>query len=106
MQQSNYVLFDRCDWTESYKLFPGTVAYVWHGGIHAGDVAAHLQVAGFEIRTQIVWRKSRFAISRGSYHWQHEPAWYAVRAGAKGGAKWCGDRSQSGSAGRRTTVDH
>ena len=64
-------------------------------GSHAGEVASHLQAAGFEIRTQIVWHNSRFAISRGSYHWQREPCWYGVRAGAKGGAKWCGDRSQS-----------
>jgi DNA modification methylase len=44
-------------------------------------------------RTQIIWRKPRFVISRGHYHWQHEPAWYAVRPG--GSAKWRGDRSQS-----------
>ncbi len=31
-------------------------------------------------------------ISRGHYHWQHEPCWYAVRKGK--GANWCGDRSQ------------
>jgi DNA modification methylase len=32
-----------------------------------------------------------FALSRGNYHWQHEPAWYAVRKNAH----WTGDRSQS-----------
>jgi DNA modification methylase len=41
----------------------------------------------------VIWRKPRFIISRGHYHWQHEPCWYAVRKG--GSAKWCGDRSQS-----------
>lgn len=46
------------------------------------------------MRAQIIWRKPRFAISRGHYHWQHEPAWYAVREGG-GSAKWCGDRTQS-----------
>ncbi len=49
--------------------------------------------AEFEIRSQIVWRKPAFAISRGHYHWQHESCWYAVRKGKV--SKWCGDRSQS-----------
>lgn len=84
---------DRADWTDAYKLFPGHVAYVWHAGRFAAELVANLKDADFEVRTQIIWRKPRFVISRGHYHWQHEPAWYAVRPG--GSAKWCGDRSQS-----------
>ena len=72
---------DRADWREAYKLFPGDVAYVWHAGIHAGEVAAGLETAGFQIRAQIIWSKQHFALSRGDYHWQHEPCWYAVREG-------------------------
>lgn len=84
---------DRVDWTEAYRLFPGPVAYVWHAGIFAGDVALNLAQADLLIRAQIIWRKQTFAISRGAYHWQHEPCWYAVRKGAK--SFWVGDRSQS-----------
>lgn len=84
---------DRVDWSAAYALFRGTVAYVWHAGRFAGDVAAHLLASGFEVRTQIIWAKPRFAISRGHYHWQHEPCWYAVRKGQS--SKWCGDRKQS-----------
>jgi DNA modification methylase len=84
---------DRVDWTAAYKLFPGDVAYVWHAGRFAGDLAANLSTAGFGIRAQIIWRKPAFAISRGHYHWQHEPCWYAVREGRT--SKWVGDRSQS-----------
>lgn len=84
---------DRVDWTEAYRLFPGDVAYVWHAGRFAGDIAANLGAAEFDVRAQIIWRKQRFAISRGHYHWQHEPCWYAVREGRA--SKWCGDRSQS-----------
>ncbi len=84
---------DRVDWTEAYKLFPGHVAYVWHAGRFAADLVVNLKSAGLDIRTQIIWRKPRFVIGRGHYHWQHEPAWYAVRAG--GSAKWLGDRTQS-----------
>jgi DNA modification methylase len=84
---------DRVDWTEAYRLFPGHVAYVWHAGRFAADLTLNLRDAGFEVRTQIIWKKSRFVIGRGHYHWGHEPAWYAVREG--GSAKWCGDRKQS-----------
>ena len=84
---------DRVDWTDAYRLFPGRVCYVWHAGRYAAGVAANLETAGFEVRAQLIWRKTRFAISRGHYHWQHEPCWYAVPPG--GSAKWCGDRKQS-----------
>jgi hypothetical protein len=84
---------DRADWREAYALFPGAVCYVWHAGKFGSVFSDSLEAAGFEVRSQIIWRKSRFAISRGHYHWQHEPCWYAVRPGVA--SKWCGDRSQS-----------
>lgn len=84
---------DKSDWTPAYKAFPGDVAYVWHAGVHAGEVGTGLRTAGFEIRGQIIWSKQHFAMSRGHYHWQHEPCWYAVRRGRK--SHWRGDRKQS-----------
>ena len=84
---------DRVDWTEAYAHFAGHVAYVWHAGRFAADIVANLRDAGFDIRTQIIWAKPSLVMGRGHYHWQHEPAWYAVRKG--GSAKWCGDRTQS-----------
>lgn len=82
---------DRADWREAWALFPGDVAYVWHGALHAGTVAESLVASGFEIRSQIIWAKERLVLSRGHYHWQHEPAWYCVR----GKGHWSGDRKQS-----------
>lgn len=82
---------DRADWREAWALFPGSVAYVWHASLFTGDVAESLRACGFAIRNQIIWAKDRFALSRGHYHWQHEPCWYAV----KGTAHWNGDRKQS-----------
>ncbi|SFD42758.1 site-specific DNA-methyltransferase [Roseivivax sediminis] len=82
---------DRADWREAWALFPGDVAYVWHGALHAGTVAESLVASAFEIRSQIIWAKERHVLSRGHYHWQHEPAWYAVR----GKGHWSGDRKQS-----------
>jgi DNA modification methylase len=84
---------DRADWTEAWALFPGDVAYVWHGALHAGTVAESLTDCGFQIRAQVIWAKERLVLGRGHYHWQHEPCWYAVRNGAKG--HWAGDRKQT-----------
>ena len=83
---------DRADWREAWALFPGSVAYVWHAGRHASTVQDSLTAVGFDVRSQIIWAKDRFALSRGHYHWQHEPCWYAVRNGP---ASWSGDRKQS-----------
>ena len=82
---------DRADWSEAWALFPGDVAYCWHAGVRSSEVQASLEAAGFNIRSQIIWSKDRFALSRGHYHWQHEPCWYAVR----NKASWSGGRAQS-----------
>lgn len=105
---------DVADWTEAWRLFPGAVAYVWHGGLHSATVQRSLEAAGFIARAQIVWIKPKLVISRGHYHWKHEPAfwaerppgeadgdpdlaceesWYAVRKGAT--AEWEGGRKQT-----------
>ena len=82
---------ERADWAEAWALFPGNIAYVWHGALHATTVAESLTSQGFTIRAQIIWAKERLVIGRGDYHWQHEPCWYAVRT--KG--NWTGDRKQT-----------
>lgn len=84
---------ERPDWREAWELFPGAVAYVWHGGTHGPEVAESLRAARFELRSQIIWVKQALVIGRGHYHWQHEPCWYAVRKSAQ--ARWHGDRRQS-----------
>lgn len=81
---------ERHDWRAAYSLFPGDVAYVWHAGRFAAEVKTSLEASGFEVVSQIIWAKDRFALSRGDYHWQHEPCWYVVRAGAK--HNWLGNR--------------
>ncbi len=84
---------DRVDWRDAWIIFPGDVAYVWHAARHGSLVQESLEASGFDIRSQIIWAKSNFAISRGNYHWQHEPCWYAVRKGKRG--NWTGDRKQT-----------
>lgn len=84
---------DNADWREAWALFPGDVAYVWHAGLYAGVVGDSLLSCGFQLRSQIIWAKSVMVMSRGDYHWQHEPCWYAVRKGKTG--KYDGGRKQT-----------
>jgi DNA modification methylase len=82
---------ERADWSAAWSLFPGAIAYVWHGALRAVIVAESLARTGFTIRAQIIWAKERLVMSQGDYHWQHEPCWYAVRQ--KG--HWTGGRKQT-----------
>jgi DNA modification methylase len=84
---------DRADWRAAWALFRGDVAYVWCASLQSHQVADSLIASGFALRSQIIWAKSVLAISRGHYHWQHEPCWYAVCEGGTG--HWSGDRKQS-----------
>jgi DNA modification methylase len=79
------------DWRLAYQHFPGSVAYVWHGGKFTSQVQQSLEACDFEIVAQIIWAKDHYAISRGDYHWQHEPCWYAAR----GNHNWQGSRKMS-----------
>jgi DNA modification methylase len=82
---------DRADWREAWALFPGDVAYVWHGALHSSTVVDSLAACGFAMRAQIIWAKERLVLGRGDYHWQHEPCWYAVRDRGH----WKGGRKQT-----------
>lgn len=82
------------DWSPVFALVPSLeVAYVWHAGVHAAHVALGLEAIGFEIRSQIIWAKSHFAMGRGAYNWQHEPCWFAVRKGKT--SNWIGPHHDS-----------
>ncbi len=83
---------DRADWREAWALFPGDTAYVWHGALHGPEVLESLRAAGFKSKGMVVWAKPSLAISRGHYHWQHEPALYMTR---RRGLPWRGGSSQT-----------
>jgi hypothetical protein len=84
---------DRADWREAWALFPGDVAYVWHRGSHAHVVAESLG-GDFEIRSQIIWNKTRL---------DHRPRRLSLAARAvlvrrppqRRDGHWAGDRKQS-----------
>ena len=83
---------DRADWREAWALFPGDVAYVWHGALHATDGGR--EPRRLRVRHPVpdhLGQGAPRARRRGDYHWQHEPCWYAVR----GTGHWAGDRTQT-----------
>ena len=84
----------RVDWSDAFDLVPSLeVGYVWHAGVHAAAVAAGLLRIGFEIASQVIWDKGLFAMSRGWYHWGHEPCWVVRKPGVVN--LFHGDRDQS-----------
>lgn len=84
---------DRADWTDVFISFDPQVMYLWHAGRYTHVVAAGLEDHDYTIVSQIIWVKDRFALSRGDYHWQHEPCWYAVKKGET--HNWHGGRDQT-----------
>ena len=58
---------DKADWGAAWALFPGNIAYVWHGALHATTVADSLVEHGFTVRAQIIWAKERLVMSRGDW---------------------------------------
>jgi site-specific DNA-methyltransferase (adenine-specific) len=84
---------DRYDWSEAYSLFTGDVAYVWHSTKYTHKFAENIENCGFDLVNLVIWKKQHLVLSRGDYHYQHEPLWYAVRKGKK--HNWQGQRDQS-----------
>lgn len=84
---------DKVNWALAWHLFRGSVAYVWCASWFLSEVEKSLIDAEFEMKSLIIWVKQHFALSRGDYHWQHEPCWYAVKKGHP--HNWQGARDQS-----------
>lgn len=84
----------RVDWSEAFALVPSlTVGYIWHAGVHAAEVAEGLRRIGFDIVSQVIWDKGAWPLSRGWFHWQHEPCWVVRKKKAK--VPFLGSRDQS-----------
>lgn len=72
---------NRADWGEAFRLSGATVAYVWHADRFAPAVHQTLTDCGYEVKQQIIWVKTVHTLSRSSYHFKHEPCWFAVKKG-------------------------
>jgi DNA modification methylase len=84
---------DKSDWTKAWALFPGNVTYVWSSDKFAFETVSSLINTDYQIIGQIIWAKQHFALSRGDYHSQHEPCWYAIKKGKE--HNWQGSRKES-----------
>ena len=80
-------------WMAAWQLFPGDVAYVWHGWMGLQLFLESFTSSGLELRYEIVWAKNHSVISRGRYHGNHESCFYFVRKGCTD--KWRGGRKQT-----------
>jgi len=79
----------------SYRsaIKPGASVYVCHSSSWQREFQNAMEVAGFEVRCQIIWAKNTFAWGFGRYKFQHEPIFYCHVAGQSDA--WFGDKSQS-----------
>jgi hypothetical protein len=73
----------RVDWSAAFELVPSLdVVYIWHPALYVHAVIDGLARIGFELASEIVWVKSRWAVGQRWYHWQHETCLVARRRGA------------------------
>jgi DNA modification methylase len=80
------------DWRITYSLFPGSTAYIWHSDKKTFIVSGNLIDCDFEIINCLIWIKPNHVLSRGDYHYKHEPCLYAVKKGCK--HNWQGSRKE------------
>ena len=79
----------------SYRTLvkPDASMYLCHSSSWQREFQNALEVAGFEVRCQIVWAKNTFAWGFGRYKFQHEPLFYCHVTGEKD--PWYGNKTQS-----------
>ena len=106
---------DRADWSAAYALVRSLAAgYVWHPALTVGEVIDGLERLGFELVSEIIWAKSRWAVGQRWYHWQHEGCLVVRRRGARvrflgghdQGTLWEAPSPKVGGPGADPKVDH
>src|SRR4029079_9071190 len=61
---------------------PGAPIYVAHSDTGGYPFRRCFVGAVFKLPSCLIWRKNALVLSRGDYHWQHEPVLYGWRPGA------------------------
>lgn len=72
---------------------PGAVFYIWYADTQALNFRLACKEAGMQVRQNLIWNKSVFAMGRQDYQWKHEPCLYGWKDGAS--HLWASDRKQS-----------
>lgn len=60
----------------------GGAFYIWYADTQALNFRRAAERAGLQIRQNLIWVKSNFALGRQDYQWQHEPCLYGWKDGA------------------------
>lgn len=75
----------------SQCLKPGGSIYVSHADTEGLNFRSAFSNAGFKLASCLIWKKNALVLSRGDYHWRHEPILYGWKPGAA--HTWYGGRS-------------
>lgn len=71
----------------------GAPIYVAHSDTGGYTFRRCFLDAGFKLSSCLIWRKNALVLSRGDYHWQHEPILYGWKKGAA--HRWFGARDKT-----------
>jgi DNA modification methylase len=71
----------------------GAPIYVAHSDTGGYTFRRCFIEAGFKLSSCLIWRKNALVLSRGDYHWQHEPILYGWKPGAA--HRWFGARDKT-----------
>jgi DNA modification methylase len=71
----------------------GAPIYVAHSDTGGYTFRRSFMDAGFRLASCLIWRKHALVLSRGDYHWQHEPILYGWKPGAA--HRWYGARDKT-----------
>lgn len=83
---------------------PGGVFYIWYADTQALNFRLAAQEAGLEVRQNLIWVKSIFALGRQDYQWRHEPCLYGWKEGAA--HYFVNDRTQSTVTEQGLDIEH
>ena len=67
-----------------------TASYVWYASSTHMQFENALNLAGFEVKEQLIWNKG-MVLGHSDYHWAHEPLLYCRKKNQK--TTWYGDRT-------------
>jgi len=79
----------------SFKFTDDSAAlYLWHAGVKGLAAAAAAAAAGFEIRNELVWHKTKahYGAFAAQYMQKHEPLYYCFKRGKT--ARWYGPTNE------------
>lgn len=60
----------------------GAAVYIWFATSRTLSFYKAAELAGLQVRQEIVWVKSTFTLGRQDYQWRHEPCLYGWKDGA------------------------